>query len=313
MKRILSLLLIALFAALMPAAEDELLYHQAMDQLDADLLRQDLTLLVNRYPDSHFAQLAWLELGKMELLARNYSAAESHLLKISDSHITDKQYWLAKSYFNQENYQAAIVSSQNYIFLSQDKDKIESSYFLIIESYIRQKMFVRALNNLEYLRNSEYIRNQIPLLHYKTGYCHEQMNNIAEAVNAYRKLKLDFPYHEYSYLAEDRIYELMKNNTLDPALTELPLPVSDNHNIQPSERNSYLQVGAFSNRENADKQGMAVKEILNNSYIIFPKQANGKTLFIVAMGPYADKSELEKDKLLLGKNNINSFEIKRYE
>ncbi|MBN1948786.1 MAG: SPOR domain-containing protein [Candidatus Cloacimonetes bacterium] len=313
MKRTISLLLIILFAVLLPTAEDELLYQQAMDRLDGELLRQDLTLLINRYPDSYFTQLAWLELGKMELLARNYSAAESNLLMISDSHITDKQYWLAKSYFNQENYQAAIVSSQNYIFLSQDKDKIESSYFLIIESYIQQKMFVRALNNLEYLRNSEYIRNQIPLLHYKAGYCHEMLNNIQQAFNTYRKLMLEFPYHEYSYLAEDRIYELMKNNALDPLSTELPLPVSDDNKTEPAERKIYLQVGAFSNRENADKQGVTVKKILQNNYIIFSKQANGKTLFVVAMGPYTDKLKLEKDKLILENNNINSFEIQRYE
>jgi len=121
---------------------------------------------------------------------------------------------LAKAYLKDDQWENAIISSQNYIFENENEDKIEDLYFIIAEAYLSRKIYKRALNTLEYLRTSKYIHNQIPLLFYKIGNCYEFMSKYSEALKYYKKLKLDFPYDPYTYLAEDRIFQLKQDKDI---------------------------------------------------------------------------------------------------
>ncbi|MCK4695279.1 MAG: SPOR domain-containing protein, partial [Candidatus Cloacimonetes bacterium] len=179
---------------------------------------------------------------------------------------------------------------------------------------IQQNKFKRALNTLEFLRNSEFINNNIPLLHFKIGYCNEKIKKYEEALKSYQKLKIDFPYHQYSYSAEDRIFNLTRNEKFEIA----PNDIQPNNNLnnnkvdQENKLKKFLQVGAFSTRKNAQKHALDINNFLNHSYIVFEKVINSKNLFIVAFGPYENDKSLNKAKQTLEKKGFNSFLIQKY-
>lgn len=267
-------------------------------------------------PDTYFGQKALLDLAKIELLERNYDKALNYFKKIYHEDITTKEYWMAKCYLLKGDPDSAIISAQNYIYSSFDNDKIEVSYFTIAEAYIDKGLFVKALNTLEYLRNSENIENNIPLLHYKMGFCNEKLGNYEKALSHYKKLKLDFPYHEYTYLAEDRIYDLKSQDQIDLDLKDVLIneteetPVPEDKTTSET-KGKYLQVGAFSNEANARKQAEEISLKFNEPYIVFQKSSNGNILFVAAFGPYADSNTLKAAKQTLADLGYNSFEIKK--
>jgi len=265
-------------------------------------------------PDTFQGQSALLDLAKIELLERNYDQALKYFKKIFHPEIPTKEYWMAKCYLSSGDTDSAIIAAQNYVYTSSDKDKIESSYFIIAEAYIEKGLFTKALNTLNYLRNSDNIQNNIPLLHYKIGYCNEKLGNYDTALTHYKKLKLDFPYHEYTYLAEDRIYQMNSDKKIDVDLKEIMInedPVKEPIADKDDEGNKYLQVGAFSKQGNADKHGKDISKTFSGNYIVFPKKSNNKTLYITAFGPYNSDKQLNKAKSELEKNGYNSFMIQR--
>lgn len=291
-------------------------YRKAKAETDVTKIK---TLYENTYEednDSIFGQLSLLELAKLNFFKREYKKAVSLLKKIHHHEISDKQYWLAKSYLKMEKYQLSIVSSQIFIAESDDNAKIENTYFLIAEAYLQQRMFKRAFNTLESLRTSKYINNNIPLLHYKMGICKEQQGKFEQALMFYKKLKQNFPYHQYCYLAEDRIYNLKKNDKFDIDLSEINIyrkeePLEESKAATGKDLKIYLQVGAFGSEDNAKKFGKKVK-VIGYKYIVFSKIKDNSKLYVVAAGPFDENDDLKKAMQKLKKNDINSYVIKRY-
>ncbi len=266
--------------------------------------------------DSLFGQLSLLELAKYSFFKRDYENAVSFLKKIYNQKISDKQYWLAKSYLKLGKYQLSIISSQVFIAESENNVEIENAYFLIAEAYLQQKMYKRAFNTLESLRTSKYINNNIPLLHYKMGICKEQQGKFEQALMFYKKLKQDFPYHQYCYLAEDRIYNLKKDDKLEIDLTKINTfrkeePIEESKAATGEDLKIYLQVGAFGSEDRAEKLGKKIK-VIGYKYIVFSKIRNNSKLYIVAAGPFDENDNLKKAIQKLKKNDIDSYVIKRY-
>lgn len=266
--------------------------------------------------DSIFGQLSLLELAKYNFFKRDYKNAVSLLKKIHHQKISNKQYWLAKSYLKMGRYQLSIISSQIFIAESNENVKIENAFFIIAEAYLQQKMYKRAFNTLESLRTSKYINNNIPLLHYKMGICKEQQGKFEQALMFYKKLKQDFPYHQYCYLAEDRIYNLKKNDKLEIDLSEINTfrkeePVEESKAATGKDLKIYLQVGAFGSEDNAEKFGKKVR-VIGYKYIVFSKIKNNSKLYVVAAGPFDEEDNLKIIMQKLKKNDINSYVIKRY-
>ncbi|MBT3754929.1 MAG: tetratricopeptide repeat protein [Candidatus Cloacimonetes bacterium] len=266
--------------------------------------------------DTYFGQLSLMELAKYNFFEREYKEAVYFLKKIHDQRISNKQYWLAKSYFKMGKYQLSIVSSQIFIAESDDNVQIENAYFLIAEAYLQQKMYKRTFNTLESLRTSKYIQNSIPLLHYKMGICKEKQGKFEQALMFYKKLKQDFPYHQYCYLAEDRIYNLKKSDKVEVDLAEINTfrkeePIEESRAATGKDLKIYLQVGAFGLEASAEKLGKRVK-VIGYKYIVFSKIKNNSKLFIVAAGPFDENDDLKKAMQKLKKNDIDSYVIKRY-
>ncbi|MDP8267505.1 MAG: SPOR domain-containing protein [Candidatus Tenebribacter davisii] len=310
---LISTLLIASIFCL-PLQED--LYKKAKSETDVSKIKP---LFENVYELDHnllFGQLALIELAKLSFFERNYQDAVSYLKKIHHQKITDKQYWLAKSYLKLGKYQLSIVSNQILIAESEDDRKIENAFFFIAEAYMKQEMYKRAFNTLESLRTSQYIKNNIPLLHYRMGIFKEKQGKFEQALMFYKKLKQDFPYHQYCYLADDRIYNLKKNDKLDIDFKEINTfrreePIQETKAATGKDLKIYLQVGAFKTEGSAEKLGKKIK-VIGFEYIVFSKIKNNSKLYIIAAGPFDEKDDLKKTMQKLKKNDINSYVIKRY-
>ncbi len=291
-------------------------FLQAKNETDIATMQ---TLYKNIYEEnnnSFYGQYSLLELAKLDFFKREYQNAILFLKKIHDQEILDKQYWLAKSYLKLGKYQLSIISSQIFIAESEDNVKIEKAYFLIAEAYLQQKMYKRAFNTLESLRTSKYIKNSIPLLHYKMGICKEKQAKFEQALMFYKKLKQDFPYHQYCYLAEDRIYNLGKDEKVELDLSQINSfrqeePVEESKAATGEDLKIYLQIGAFGSEDRAEKLGKKVK-VIGYEYIVFSKIKGNSKLFIVAAGPFDENDDLKKAIQKLKKNDLDSYVIKRY-
>ena len=291
-------------------------FFQAKNETDIVTMQ---TLYKNIYEesnDSFYGQYSLLELAKLDFFKREYKNAILLLKKIHDQKILDKQYWLAESYLKLGKYQLSIISSQIFIAESEDNMKIEKAYFLIAEAYIQQKMYKRAFNTLESLRTSKYIKNNIPLLHYKMGICKEKQAKFEQALMFYKKLKQDFPYHQYCYLAEDRIYNLKKDEKVELDLSQINTfrqeePEEESKAATGEDLKIYLQIGAFGSEDRAEKLGKKVK-VIGYEYVVFSKIKNNNKLFIVAAGPFDENDDLKKAIQKLKKNDLDSYVIKRY-
>ena len=309
---LLTIFIVSIFGKL--TQEDQ--FNKAKAEKDVKVMKALYEKAYEEDHDSFFGQKSLLELAKYSFFKRDYENAISFLKKIHNQKISDKQYWLAKSYLKLGKYQLSIISSQIFIAELEDNVKIENVYFLIAEAYLKQKMYKRAFNTLESLRISKYINNNIPLLHYKMGICKEQQGKFEQALMFYKKLKQDFPYHQYCYLAEDRIYNLKKDDKLEIDLTEINTfrkeePMEESKAATGEDLKIYLQVGAFGSEDSAEKLGKKVK-VIGYKYIVFSKIKNNSKLYIVAAGPFDENDNLKKVMQKLKKNDIDSYVIKRY-
>ena len=309
---LLTIFIVSIFGKL--TQEDQ--FNKAKAEKDGKAMKALYEKAYEEDHDSLFGQLSLFELAKLNFFKRDYENAVLLLKKIHHQQISHKQYWLAKSYLKLGKHQLSIISSQVFIAESEDNVEIENAYFLIAEAYLQQKMYKRAFNTLESLRTSKYINNNIPLLHYKMGICKEQQGKFEQALMFYKKLKQDFPYHQYCYLAEDRIYNLKKDDKLEIDLTKINTfrkeePLEESKAATGEDLKIYLQVGAFGSEDRAEKLGKKIK-VIGYEYIVFSKIRNNSKLYIVAAGPFDENDNLKKAIQKLKKNDIDSYVIKRY-
>jgi len=291
-------------------------YNKVNLQTNLHLVLDQYQKIYDEGQDTIYGQLSLMKLAQYNFFKRDYKKSLSYIKKIHHPKIEDKQYWLAKAYLKLGKLQQSIISSQIFIAESDDVDKIENAYFLIAEAYLQQKYYKKAFNTLESLRTSKYINNHIPLLHYEMGFCKEAQGKYEQALIFYKKLKQDFPYHQYCYLAEDRIFNLTKEKKIAIDFSEInnfrkDEPVKESKAATGEDLKIFLQVGAFSSEDSAKKIGKKIK-VVGYDHIIFSKIKNGNKLFVVAAGPFDEDDDLKIAMQKLKKNDINSYVIKRY-
>ena len=292
-------------------------FNRAKQTQKQDEFIKQFEELASKHKDDYYGQLALMELAKSHILNRHYKEAISCLEKIHISEIEDKQFWLAKAYLNEDEYQLAIISAQLYISETKNIVNAEVAYFIISEAYLQLHKYKQALETLENLRVSKYIGNNIPFLYYKMGNCSELLGKYLDALVYYKKLKQEFPYNQYSYLAEERIYKLKNDDLIDVDLATFSMhrndePKTETKAATGEDLKIYLQVGAFSSKENATKMGKKVKTVGFN-YAIFPKMKNSSKLYLVAAGPFENDVKLKQAMQVLDHNGMKSFMIKRYD
>ncbi len=304
------LFVIIIFPALLfSLSSPEKLFNKAMSQTEQNKFMPLLKELATDYQDNIYGQKALLELAKISLLNRDYKKSLSYLKKINTSSIKDVSYWFAKVYLKLNKNISAIYSAQNYIYMHPNNlEKDEDMLLTIAEAFIQKKSYYQALATLNSLRKSKYAQNKISLIVYKIGECYENMGKIDKAIKIYKKMKIDFPYDQYTYLAQDRIYELasLPENTEENKPKKL-----DKANVTPKDFDLYLQVGAYRTKKSADIQKEKLKK-LGLDVKIKEKTKNGKPLFVVYSGPFKDTKAMQKASVVLKKNNLDFFIYKKY-
>lgn len=283
-------------------------FNKTRSMINQENFQKNFEYLASNYPDSYYGQLSMLELAKLCVLKRNYPDATTYLKKINNPKIIDKAYWLAKTYLKLNKNIEAIVTAQNFIYLSNNYDKIEDAYIIIAQAYLQKEYFQKALNTLNTLRKSKYVKNRIALMNYKMAECYEKMGKTEKAIGIYKKIKKEFPYNQYGYRAQDKIQEL---TSIDDVKIVKEKPI-DKAAVSPDKFDLYLQAGAYGGMKFANLQKDKIKKIGLPVEIGKKTKKSGKVLYVVYAGPFKNTEELKKASNKLSDKDIQFFIYKKY-
>jgi len=294
------------------------LFYQARIAIRQEEASDYYKTLIEKFPETKYAQKALYELAKIALLERSYSTSRNYLKRISSNN-QDKNYLLATVNLNMSLFPEAIHSAEKFISESNDEKKIEIAYLTIVEAHILNHHYEKAMKILTKMHAEAIIRDNGSIVTFKEGYCLEMMDQISDAVSKYRHVITQYPYTESSLQAERRLYNLTIADKISHAEMSItsPLPErADETQTDLSIRTTsdltdkyFIQVNAFSNSKNADNHSRDLK-ISGFDNIIIPKIISEQQLFIVAVGPYKSRSEaMQVQKELKSSLNLDSFII----
>ncbi|MEN6444913.1 MAG: SPOR domain-containing protein [Candidatus Cloacimonas sp.] len=332
---------------LKPANNEEsacLSFYNAMLKVKTEESISAHQWLIEKYPNSPYAQKSLLELAKMYILDRKIAEATIYLNRISSTDLVERFYWLALCAWWQDDYTDAITYCDNYLRQEPHSQYSESAYYLTADCYLAQNKTYSAVTTLLKLQNAKFTDLDEQYFYYRLGYAYELSDKINDAVKAYQK---GFELNKDSQVAfqiEDRLLEIGNKHRnvnisfLYPyAPLKIPIiseespdtlnivkkvetaptnPVSDNKPT--SGQNSsiklkskpkegfWLQAGRFSVEGNANRLVVNIR-LLNIPASYYEETNNGKKSWIVVCGSFADRTTAEETKDLLASNNINSF------
>ncbi|MDD3563770.1 MAG: hypothetical protein PHR32_08865, partial [Candidatus Cloacimonetes bacterium] len=87
-------------------------YYSALCQKTKTEVLAGLVTVADSYPKTSYGQLAMLEAAKIHILEREIPRAQALLRGISSADIIERFYWLAVTYYWQEDYSAAIANAE---------------------------------------------------------------------------------------------------------------------------------------------------------------------------------------------------------
>jgi len=334
---------------LKPSNDDEracISFYNARLKLATSEEIASLNWLIEKFPNSYYAHLGRLELGKIYILERRIDQAQLLLRKITSSDLMERFYWLALCDWWIDDFATAISNAETYLRMDPKGPYAESAYYLIAESYIEQKKAYSALTTLGKLQNLKLSELDEQYFYYRQGYAYELSDKLVDSVASYRKGYELNKYSQVAYLIEDKLFELRSRSRnidisflypyslLQIAITnEEPTeqnpatPVSQNGVIptphipqrsDPVNLNTpvkmkakpgegyWLQAGRFSQEANANKLVINLR-LLNLPAVYYEDTSTGKKTWVVVCGPFTDKTAAETSRKSLADNDINSF------
>jgi len=311
MKKIFALIIFCIPFLLFSLPSAKSLYEKAISKKFENEFVPIFKELSENYSQTIYGQKALLELAKIEFLKRNYDLSLSYLKKINNPKIKETAYWLAKVYLKLNKNIEAIYSAQNYIYLdTQNYEKVEDMLLTIAEAFLQKKIYYRALSTLNSLRKSKYATNRLSLIVFKTAECYEKMGKIEKAIKIYKKMKIDFPYDEYTYIAQDKVFELTSLEDIRPKEDNAKKKL-DKAAVSPKDFELYLQAGAYGKLKMAKIQEKKIASYGIKTKI-GEKTKRGKKLYIVYAGPFNNTAEMKKASSILRENGIEFFIYKKY-
>jgi tetratricopeptide (TPR) repeat protein len=318
-------------------------YYKAMLTYNTDSAKSNFQQLIDIAPKSIYAQKAYLELGSICLLDREYDKAMGFFNKVTDANITEKHYWIANTYYQKEDYTNAINSANQFLKLTSSSPKIEDAHYLIADAYIIMNQYNNAISTLKKLLPKPSLINDEQYFRYRLGYAYEMLGNKLEALSHYKQGYEKDRFSQLAYQIEDRLFEMKSRygSTLDLSFlypySDSPLPdivlaeqlkaakLLEQENpdstsvvkelkpqeIDPSNQTGmYLQAGRFSQQANAVKLCEKIIKLgLNANYY---KSTQFKDIsWVIIVGPYQTQLDAQTAKDKLSDNNIETFIIQR--
>jgi tetratricopeptide (TPR) repeat protein len=336
----------ALLQSVVPNNPDEqalVYYYKAIFATDTEVAKNQLQLLAELSPQNSYAQKGLLELGQICLLDREYDKALGYFNQINAPDLDEKQFWLARTYFQKGDFSNAVASANQFIRISSSQTKTEDAYFLLADAYINLEQYNNAISSLKKLLSKPDLIENEQYLHYRYGYAEEMLNNRPEALSQYKQgYELD-RFSQVAYLIEDRLFNLRSqygssidlnflypysatalpdivlaelnnlgnaNGTDNPDSTKVvkpPLPQEINFDQQ---QGLYLQAGRFGNQNNAIKLCDKIIQLKLNAQYYKATQYSDIS-WVVIVGPFQTELEAVNAKTLLRDNGVDSFIIQK--
>lgn len=319
--------------SLKPSNDDERAlvgFYAARLKVKQAELKSGYENVINKYPQSEYAQLARLELAKLQILERDWESAQANLRKISSNKLWERYYWQGFIYWWQDDFGKAISSVENYLQLAPKGPFCEDAYYLMAECYLAQGKAYSAISTLNKLLALELPDVDTQYLFYRLGSAHEQANNLSEAVSFYKQsYELD-KYSQIAYIIEERLFELCHGNSNIDISFLYPYPLLQIPAVQDSIAESpvkpanppdfdapiklkakptsgiYIQAGRFSQEANANKLVLNIR-MLSLPAAYYEDVSGGKKTWVVLSGAYDSRAEAEEAKKLLIAQDINCF------
>ncbi|MFA7543364.1 MAG: SPOR domain-containing protein [Candidatus Cloacimonadaceae bacterium] len=330
---------------LKPANDDErafVSFYAALLKKDKDEAFNLHKRLAERFPNTLHGQRALLEIAKIQILDRDFTAARNSLRQISSPELPERMYWLGLAALGLDEFSVAIANSENYLRLLPSGEYLENAHYLIVDSYIEQKKYINAINTLNKLGKNQDIDQQY--LAFKLGLCYEYQENYSEALSYYRRAYELDRYSQVAYQVEEHIFAMRaKRSSLDisflypfipleiaetdslpsiieekpPILPSLPfeMPQPQASTTQPLKLNAkpktghWLQCGRFGVESNAERRSKAIRELgIPAQY--YEETQQGKKSWVVLAGTFTHKDEANQAKETLAKSDISSFTVK---
>ena len=337
----------ALISTLKPVNEEEracLGFYVALLKVKTEEAISAHQWLIEKFPQSPYAQKSLLELGKIFILDRKIEEATLYLRRITSPDIIERFYWLGLCAWWKDDYTTAISNCENYLRLEPRGEFAEKSYYLIADCYLAQKKAYSAVTTLLKLQNAKLREIDEQYFYYRLGYAYELSDAPIDAINAYRKgYELD-RYSQVAYEIEDRILEIKRskpNIDISFLYPYSPLQVTIVQEEQPDtlklgvpaetkpststvspklevrqdapvklkekpKEGYWLQAGRFSVESNANRLVINIR-LLNIPAAYYEDISGGKKSWVVVCGSFPDRTQAEEAKELLATNDINSF------
>lgn len=174
---------------------------------------QTLQELIEGFPDMEYKDQVNFKLGVINFFKRQYSQAEFYFSKIEDGkQINEYNYWLARLYFMKQDSKESSEYASRFIENCDKKDhKFELSYYMLLENSITEGNYQKAVVLAEELLLSKKEGLNESYLYYRIGYSYEQVDNLSQALENYKKSFVKEPYGQYASIIEERLFELKKN------------------------------------------------------------------------------------------------------
>jgi tetratricopeptide (TPR) repeat protein len=278
---------------------------------------QNYSILSNKYPETKFGQQAILMQGKRYFLQRDYDRAIKSFSKLNKSYKSLQNYWLALSYFKNEEWRKAIIKAQRYISFSDKSYKKDKCYLIIAISYQNLKFYDKAIHTFKFIRNNVFDIHFIPEIIYRLGICLERKGDSADALEEYSKIINNYSYSPFFIKTENRLskkdkMKILKNSALiSPILKDEKKslakikPDAKQHNYFVKGK-YYIQAGAYSSKKYAEIQKNRILKLGLKPFIKLKKYGN-KELLTVSLGPFNSKKKAVETNTKLKNKKIKAY------
>lgn len=284
---------------------------------------------IDRFPKTHYGQMAMLERAKIHILLRETDEAKALLDRIASTEIRERYYWLGVCADESADHSQTINYCENYLRLDPQGEYVEEAHYLIAGAYEGQKKYRSAISTLGKLKAIEGYPSNEQHYYYRLGTLHKLAENPAEAIRVFRQgFELDRN-SETAFLIEDGIFELKAKfgSRVDVSFlypyTKMDLPsipdqcVPAPHPGPPADLSSpvklrekptggyFVQAGRFSVEDNASRLSASIRD-LNLAACYFEDTSKPDNPWVVVCGPFT-RTDADAARQTLLNNGIECF------
>ncbi|RMH68722.1 MAG: hypothetical protein D6675_15055 [Gemmatimonadetes bacterium] len=262
--------------------------------------------IVDRYPNSEYADDALFEVAQYHYSVGQYlTAIDQHRRVLETSKdinlLCRSQYWLASAEYATQQYTAALTDYQHVIDQYPNCEKTSWAMLGVARTQMRFGKFDQAELTYRQILQQYTDRGVLAAAFYGIGENAELGGRYDFALQSYERVLTDFPTSHEAALAREKVTQLKKTITVPPQSTPPPVtphpapvappPPATPDSTVPEKTIFTIQVGAFTDRLNAEKQMNHIREIGYSAEVIDRTAENSQTPFLVWVGQFETREE----------------------